>query len=164
MGILGLAGGNTLWGFQMAWYMVLLGLAVAMFLLDRASLTWLVLAGAMAAAVVGSFSSLQGLLIWPTGLVLLYLRRRSWRIMAVWIVSAIVTGAIYLYHYHANVGFSNPSYLVTHPFSATSFFLFSIGNNITGQEVANPNSCRPHPGNAHCGGRPLAGHHLRFPP
>ena len=67
---------NTLWAFQMAWYLVLLGLAVTLFLLDRPSLTWLVLAGAMAAAVVGSFSSLQGLLIWPIGLVLLYLRRR----------------------------------------------------------------------------------------
>jgi hypothetical protein len=131
-------GGNTLWGFQMAWYLVLLGLAVTLFLLDRPSLTWLVLAGAMAAAVVGSFSSLQGLLIWPIGLVLLYLRRRSWRIMVVWIVSAVVTGAIYFYNYNANAGFSKPSYLFTHPFGAVRFFLFSIGNNITGQQVANP--------------------------
>jgi hypothetical protein len=126
---------NTLWAFQMAWYLVLLGLAVTLFLLDRPSLTWLVLAGATAAAVVGSFSSLQGLLIWPTGLVLLYLRRRSRRIMTVWIISAIVTGAIYFYNYRANAGFSRPSYLWTHPFGATSFFLFSVGNNITGQEV-----------------------------
>src|ERR1019366_8903735 len=96
----GFGGGNTLWGFQMAWYLVLLGLAVALFLLDRPSLTWLVLAAAMAAAVVGSFSSLQGLLIWPTGLVLLYLRRRPWRMIVVWIISAVATGAIYFYNYN----------------------------------------------------------------
>ncbi len=127
-------GGNTLWGFQMAWYLVLLGLAVTLFLLDRPSLTWLVLAGAMAAAVVGSFSSLQGLLIWPMGLVLLYLRRRPWRMIVVWIISAIVTGAIYFYNYNfASV--SGPSYWLTHPFGATSIFLFSVGNNIMGQEV-----------------------------
>ena len=126
---------NTLWAFQMSWYLTLLGLAAALFLLDRPSLTWLVLAGAMTAAVVGSFSSLQGLLIWPTGLVLLYLRRRSRRIMVVWIISAIVTGAIYFYNYKADAGFSKPSYLWTHPFGAASFFLFNVGNNITGQEV-----------------------------
>jgi hypothetical protein len=127
--------GNTLWGFSMSWYLVLLGLAVTLFLLDRPSLTWPLLAGAMAAAVVGSLSSLQGLLIWPIGLVLLYLRRRSWRIMVVWIISAIVTVAIYFYNYNASGGFSKPSYLLAHPFGAASFFLFSVGNNITGQEV-----------------------------
>lgn len=111
---------------------------MTLFLLDRPSLTWLVLAGAIAAAVVGSFSSLQGLLIWPIGLVLLYLRRRSWRIMVVWVIAAIVTGAIYFYNYHANAGFSRPSYLVSHPFGAASFFLFSVGNNVTGQEVVTP--------------------------
>jgi hypothetical protein len=129
------ATGNTLWAFQMAWYLVLLGLAVTLFLLDRPSLTWPLLVGAMAAAVVGSYSSLQGLLIWPIGLVLLYLRRRSWRIMVVWIISAIVTGAIYFWNYNAGSGYSKPSYLLAHPFGATSFFLFSVGNNITGQEV-----------------------------
>ena len=121
----------------MAWYLVLLGLAVTLFLLDRPSLTWLVLAGAMAAAVVGSFSSLQGLLIWPMGLVLLYLRRRPWRMIVVWIISAIVTGAIYFYNYNfASV--SGPSYWLTHPFGATSIFLFSVGNNIVGQKSQRP--------------------------
>ncbi len=70
--------GNTLWGFQMAWFLVLLALATALLLLDRASLSWLALVGAIAAATVGSFSSLQGLLIWPAGLVLCCYRRRVW--------------------------------------------------------------------------------------
>ena len=68
---------NALWGFQMAWYLVMAALALALFLLDRPVVNWLVLAGAIAAAVVGSFSSLQGLLIWPAGLVLLYCRKRQ---------------------------------------------------------------------------------------
>jgi hypothetical protein len=127
--------GNTLWGFQMAWYLVLLGLAAALFLLDRPSLTWPLLAGAMAAAVVGSFSSLQGLLIWPAGLVLLYLRRRSGRIMVVWVISAIVTALVYFYNFDSISSISRPSYLFSHPFSSASFFLFSVGNNVAGQEV-----------------------------
>ncbi len=130
--------GNTLWGFQMAWYLVLLSLSATLFLLDRPSLTTPLLVGAMAAAVVGSYSSLQGLLIWPMGLVLLYLRRHSGRIMVVWIISAIVTGAIYFYDYNSSAGFSDPSYLWLHPFGALSYFLFSAGDNIIGQQVLTP--------------------------
>ena len=41
--------GNTLWGFQMAWFMVLLALATTLLLVDRANLTWLALGGALVA-------------------------------------------------------------------------------------------------------------------
>ena len=63
--------GNTLWGFQFAWYLVLLALSVALVLCDDPRWGWLVFAGAIVAAVVGSYSSLQGLLIWPACLVVL---------------------------------------------------------------------------------------------
>ncbi len=130
-------GGNTLWGFQMAWYLVLLALAATLFLLDRPRFTGLVLAGAIATAVVGSFSALQGLLIWPVGLVLLYLRRRSRGHLMAWIASAVVTGAIYFFHYSSQAGASKPSYVLTDPISAAKFFVFSIGDNIIGQQTVN---------------------------
>ncbi|HEV3130794.1 MAG TPA: Ig-like domain-containing protein [Acidimicrobiales bacterium] len=130
-------GGNTLWGFQMAWYLVLLALAATLFLLDRPRLTGLVLAGAMATAVVGSFSALQGLLIWPAGLVLLYLRRRSRFHVMVWIASAVIVGAVYFFHYSSQAGASKPSYVLTDPISAAKFFVFSIGDNIIGQQIVN---------------------------
>jgi hypothetical protein len=68
---------NALWGFQMAWYLVLLCLAATIVLLDRPTLTPVLLCLAIVTAVIGSFSSLQGLLIWPAGLVLLWFRRRG---------------------------------------------------------------------------------------
>jgi hypothetical protein len=40
---------NTLWGFQMAWYLVLLSLAAVIVLLDRGDLTWPIFAFAVAA-------------------------------------------------------------------------------------------------------------------
>jgi hypothetical protein len=127
--------GDTLWGFQMAWYLVLLSLAATLFLLDRPSLTWPLLIGALAAAVVGSFSSLQGLLIWPAGLVLLYLHRRSGRMMAAWVIPAAVTGVVYFHNYNFMAGYSRPSFLFSHPFSSASFFLYSVGDNVAGQEM-----------------------------
>ena len=56
---------DSLWGFQMAWYLVLLALAVSMVLLDRQKFAWPILVCSIVAAAVGSYSSVQGLLIWP---------------------------------------------------------------------------------------------------
>ena len=91
--------GNTLWGFQMSWFLVLLALTTALFLLDRAILGWLTLIGAIAAGVVGSFSSFQGLLIWPTGLVLLVIRRRAWPLAGAWALAGVGSIAFYFYDY-----------------------------------------------------------------
>ncbi len=73
--------GITLFGFQIGWSLILLSLAGTLYLLDRSRSTGLVLAAAIAAAVVGCFSSLEGLIIWPAGLVLLCQRHRSRRQM-----------------------------------------------------------------------------------
>ena len=66
--------GDTLFGFQVGWYLILFMLALALFCLDRPALTWIVLAGAVIAGVVASYSSLQGLFVWPVGLALLLQR------------------------------------------------------------------------------------------
>ena len=65
---------NALWAFQFAWYFVLLLLMLLLALLlsrptDRPQAWRFILA--IAAAVVASYSSFQGLLLWPIGLVAL---------------------------------------------------------------------------------------------
>ena len=120
--------GDTLWGFQMAWYLVMLALAGAVFLLDEPILTWLSLIGAMALAIVGSFSSLQGLLIWPAGLVLLYCRSRPKRFVITWLAGGIVTGAAYFYQFRPTGPASNDSYVLSHPVLTIEFFLSAIGD------------------------------------
>ena len=126
--------GNTLWGFQMAWYLVLLTLAGALLLLDEPMLTWLSLTGAMTLAIVGSFSSLQGLLIWPAGLVLLYCRSRPSRFVIAWLAGGIVTGAAYFYQFRPTGPASNDSYVLSHPVLTIQFFLSAIGD-IVGESL-----------------------------
>jgi hypothetical protein len=125
--------GNTIWGFQLAWYMVMLSLAATLLLLDRINLSWATLVGAVAVAAVGSFSSLQGLLIWPAGLVLLYYRRRSLSRVGVWIVAAIFAYLLYFYHYDDSQDLY-PQYAREHLFASLKFFLFAIGD-IVGKPV-----------------------------
>ncbi len=119
--------GNTIWGFQVGWYLVLISLAVGVLLLDTVVLTWVTLLGGVAAAVVGSFSSLQGLLIWPTGLVLLYFRRRSLAQTGTWIAAAVASTAFYFHNYNS-ASTPDPGFARHYPFYALKFYLLTVGD------------------------------------
>jgi hypothetical protein len=126
--------GNILWGFQIAWYLVMLMLGVSLFFLDRSDGRWLFLAAAITAAVVGSYSSVQGLLIWPTGLVLMYHRRRSLFAFIAWVSSAILTTVLYFHNFDPNQGSAYHTYAIRHPIEAIKFYLFALGD-IVGVDV-----------------------------
>lgn len=124
---------NTLWGFQIAWYLVMLCLAGAVAVLDRDSLGPPALAAAMLIAVIGSFSSIQGLFIWLTGLILLLYRRRGWQFVSTWAVAAVATAVVYFYHLDLSrsaVGADRVSPLA-HPLFLLKVYVFSLGN-VTG--------------------------------
>jgi hypothetical protein len=127
--------GTTLFGFLLSWYLVMVGLAVALFLLDRTTLTWMATAGAVAATVVGSYSSLQGLFIWPAGLVLLYLRRRDLRTVTVWVGCAAVTTVLYFVNFNWAATGGNESSALSHPWPTLRFFFESLGN-VTGSPIS----------------------------
>jgi hypothetical protein len=120
--------GDTLFGFNLSWYLVLFGLATALYLLDRPVPTRLTLVLGVAAAALGSFSSLQGLLIWPAGLAILFLRRRSVGVIAAWIASAVITTAIYFAHFNFALAGDDNSSVWAHPLESIKFFLSTIGN------------------------------------
>lgn len=130
---------NTLWGFQMAWYLVLLSLAATIFFLDRPRLTWPFVLAAAFAAVVGSTSSLQGVLIWPVGLVLLYQRRRVRPVLVSWIAVAFCTVLVYFHNFANTYGDDNPHHLLAAPLLAVKFFLFALGD-VVGLQRGGPGS------------------------
>ncbi|MGH9919157.1 MAG: hypothetical protein ACRD6W_09855, partial [Nitrososphaerales archaeon] len=131
---------NTLWGFQMAWYFVLLCLSVSLYFLDGESLSWQMFSVAIIAAVVGSFSSLQGLLIWPAGLVLLYHRRRHGVHVLTWIGFAAATAALYFYNMAFNPanGFAYRGYALHHPIMALKFFVYMLGAMVVDVQSPHP--------------------------
>ena len=119
---------NMLWGFQMAWYLVLVSMAAAFYLVDRISLTWLAFLGAVTAALIGSFSSLQGLLIWPAGLVLLYHRRRAWRYVAPWIATGVAATALYVHNFNNDESAAPHAAVLHHLMGSAKFYTFAIGD------------------------------------
>ena len=119
--------GDSLYGFQIGWYVIMAALAVTLWFLDRPTLTWAAFIVAVTAGVIGSYSSLQGLFIWPVGLVLLLQRARPKSFVLVWTVSAAVTAAIYFYNWNPDRGVS---YAIQHPFATVKSFLFAVGDVI----------------------------------
>jgi len=128
---------NTLWGFQLAWYLVLLAVAATFTVLDRQNLTWWWLIVSVATAVVASYSSLQGLLVWPTGLLLLYYRKRPRSFTIVWLSAAAVTVALYALNYVAAPGTDDS--VIRHPIAALEFYFVAIGDvigvNVSGTDA-----------------------------
>jgi hypothetical protein len=126
-----------LFGFLICWTLVLVALAAALYLLDRPDLTSMALSGAVVAAVVGSYSCFEGLFIWPAGLVLLYLRRRSRSHLLVWIASGFVTGVLFFIHFDFVATAGKESSVLQHPVVALEFFFSSIGN-VVGTQFNTP--------------------------
>ncbi len=125
--------GDVLFGFNLSWCLVMAGLAAALFLLDRPTPSRLVYAGAVLAAVVGSYSSLQGLFIWPAGLALLLLRRRSRKAVSGWVVAAVATVVVYFIGFNtAAAGGSRAT--VANPLSSLHF-LFAVIGNVVGSNI-----------------------------
>ncbi len=133
-------GRNAIWGFQMAWYVVIAALAATLFLLDRPELGRVALAGAIVTGVIGSFSSLQGLLVWPSGLVLLWLCGRTRKVIVSWLVAAVVTTVVYFINFQFPPG--NLAYVLSHPVDGVLFYFFAVGD-VVGLQAPSGN----HPGN-----------------
>jgi len=116
-------------------YLVTLAVAAVLYFLDRPLLTQAAFVAAVAAAVVASYSSLQGLIVWPVGLLLLYFRRRSKQQLIAWCTLALLTAVLYFYHLNPSE-YSDQTYVFTHPIASLKFLLFLLGS-ILGVQLTN---------------------------
>ena len=127
---------KALWGLGLPVYMVLfftLATFVCLHLAmtrDRARL-WLVLA--IIAATLASLSSIQGLLVWPTGLIALVWRdpraRDSLRRTLGWVIATVAVGALCLIDSAGpQVLTRSPTYSLSHPLGASGYGLVLVGS------------------------------------
>lgn len=89
---------NWLWGFQLSWLLVNLATVAVVALLDAPAAGPLRFAGAVAAALVASFSLVFGLGAWIAGAVM-FAARGEWRRAAIWLGCAAVACAVFAYGY-----------------------------------------------------------------
>jgi len=129
---------NALWQFQLAWYLVLFLLMSMMWFLLAVRRTTVTFALACIGAAAASYSSLQGLILWPIGLLCLLWTlpekrhaRRRWASVEIiaWLSLGVTTTTIYFLDYvWGNAG--QPITALHHPIEVGKFFLVAVGNVI----------------------------------
>jgi hypothetical protein len=87
---------NTLWAFQFAWFLVAACICGVLLLLTAPQVSAWRLILAIALGVVASYSLLQGLEIWPAGLLALLRPGTSTRVRATWCVTSVIVTALYV--------------------------------------------------------------------
>ncbi|MHB1518977.1 MAG: hypothetical protein ACYDDZ_02810 [Acidimicrobiales bacterium] len=122
---------DALFGYQVSWFFALVALAGSLSLADRRSGSWLSLCGAVVVAVIGSYSSLEGLFIWVAVLALLVLRRRPRTQIVAWIGAAAVTATFYLVNFDFSASGGSASYTISHLGATIRYFFSIIGDVIS---------------------------------
>ncbi len=144
---------GVIFGFRLAWYMInffwCLGLYLLSLSLKYRQNRWASIFYFLLAAIAGfmaSFSSFHGLLIWPAGLIYLWLRSDEycpdlrkkwgdWRIFS-WIFLSVAVTALYLsvlgvHTIGSGSGGQSPRGLimaiVSHPFYSVEYYLLNMG-------------------------------------
>nr|EDZ38225.1 MAG: Conserved hypothetical protein [Leptospirillum sp. Group II '5-way CG'] len=130
---------NSLWGFQIAFYLVVFTFVISIFFLQKAlfdetgKIKNILIA--VFFALIGSYSSLQGLLVWLIGLFFVVqsqiLETKKSNILitikGIWIFAALIVNTLYFY------GWSHPGYHpsmmypIQHLDQGTLYFVNSIG-------------------------------------
>jgi hypothetical protein len=118
---------NTLWSFQIAWFLVLAALAGAAYAVSRADAWPGWLAVAIVLACAASVCLLQGLLIWPAIALLIWSQGGSRRRLGLWAGAAVVTTAVYFIGLTVG-GNGDLRYVLTHPRASGRFFLILLGS------------------------------------
>jgi len=118
---------NTLWAFQLAWMLILFLTATALTVIEVAPRSRSALAVAMGLGVLASFSSLQGLIIWPVGLVYGLSRGWSRSRWISWVCVGMVSTGAYAWHIGAVQPPPHPTYALTHPVLAVHYFVELVG-------------------------------------
>lgn len=119
---------NTLWGFQLAWYLVLACLAAAYLVLDRTVLSWWWWLAAAVVGVCGSVSSVQGLLVWPVGALLLVQRGHAWPKVLSWVAVGVTTTILYVHGLDQSLANPFPNFILHNPGSSLDFLAFLVGD------------------------------------
>ena len=118
---------NILWAFQLAWMLILFLSVASLAAIEWGQNRWRGLALAAAFGVIASFSSLQGLLVWPVGLY--YGWAVGWSRLRglAWTLAGLATTLVYSWHFGPVGTPSRPLLALREPLVAAHFAGLLLG-------------------------------------
>jgi hypothetical protein len=90
---------NILWDFQLAWALIAALFVMCLCCIEASTSRRYLWPVAGLLATLASFSSLQGLLIWPAGLVYAWAKGCRWRLLVLWPLSGVAMVALYFWDF-----------------------------------------------------------------
>ena len=128
---------NSLWGFQLAFFLVIFSFVVSIYLLQLSifkNQTYII--PSILFAFIGAFSSLQGLLTWLIGGIAIMITLKSQRTTRIfligvfWILSTLASFYLYFHGWHHPGYHPSILYPISHPRQSATYFLASVGNSL----------------------------------
>jgi hypothetical protein len=119
--------------FLLQWTLLLAAAVLALFLLTHvpgSRRPWVYLAGSIASSIVCSYTSANGLLLWPVILLAAWILRLTKAQFMALSASAAASIGLYFVDYHFSAG-THPGALLTHPFYAIFFAAAYLGMPFT---------------------------------
>src|SRR5215210_270644 len=128
---------NMLWGLQLTFVFVETFAVVALFFLytlGHGRFKWLAFLAALLSGTIAAFSVVQGLLVWPVGLLQLYYtpieKAKKWLFLVLWGTIGVGEWVIYFIDYPAHPNSPSVFYPLTHPLTGARYFLTLLGTSL----------------------------------
>jgi hypothetical protein len=119
---------NILWAFQFAWALGMFCLLLILASLEKSGRHRWLFAVAVTAAVVASYTSLFGLLVWPVGLLYGVLKRLRRLYIGAWVLVSAAATWLYFRNLGPIYPVTHPSYLIANPVLGLRFLLLLLGD------------------------------------
>lgn len=119
---------NLLWGFQIQIFLCVLGIVIAIAMLEFSEKNINFFLVSIAGAVIASYSFMNGLSVWPAGFVMIWLssNHRTQKLI-LWVISGAITVFLYFYQWAPNPGHPSALSFLYKPIDAITYFFANIG-------------------------------------
>ena len=128
---------NMLWGLQLTFVFVeTFGVLTFFFLylLGRGNRKRFAFPAALLSGTIAAFSAIQGLIVWPVGLLQLFVspieKSKKKVLMAVWGSIGLAEWIVYFINFKAGPDSSSVLHPLTHPLAGTRYFLTLLGSSL----------------------------------
>jgi hypothetical protein len=124
---------NILWGWQIQIYLAVLGFVASVFLLERSGKIDVYLALSLVSGIVASFSFINGLLVWPIGLIFIIITKveNRLKIAGVWSATGILALGAYFYQWTKPTNHPSDLYVLGHLDESAEYLLANLGSSIS---------------------------------
>ena len=119
---------NILWGWQIQIYLCVLGFIFSVYMLERAEKIDAKFLLAIFGGILSTFSFVNGLLVWPTGLIFLYTTKANKRLKGFWLIFSISIYYLYFYNWVRPQYHPSPYYIIENPLKSFLYFVVNIGS------------------------------------